>query len=461
MKKILIMTVLLILLSVAVSAALRICGNGICDDWPGNQADPQETCNNCPADCICDCGDGYCDLEGDEHCTTCPEDCICKGGCSYDYGEEEWVCEGGYEEPGAEGPFNIYDALLGQEISENILLNNEIFLSRVIKDQTFQLDIKNIEIIWQHAFIENFEGDDNINCEILPVSLLLSKNDYYFGKRDEASALLDLLAVILQDEELRESLGVTSEQYSTFEESKIKAETHLSEEEFLKAAQYMCCAYNSLKHNLVLDGDGNPPCRPPPPPPPPPTGGGGGGKFVDVRIPCCNFDDIEYLGMYYTGTCCPPDPEKEKDAYVEFKKLGCCDKPWQPECKKFCPSIETTAIEAPTPTIPTPVVEKPTPPLAKEELPAPPAPGTLKGAEGEIIRGKTTEEMTTSDKALMVAAILGVVALGAMTVLTLIHKKIKHGAFLEKAKKRVEKPEKSKRLFRPSKKKKSKHKKKR
>jgi len=157
---------------------------------------------------------------------------------------------------------SIFDLLLDQSISENLLLDKELFVSHVIKEETFQLDVIEITAGLQDAFVENFEGDENTACEFLPALFMVPKKEYRYGKLDEIDAILDKLAIILRTQSDREQHGVSESQFNLFQSAKAKAESDEQNEDFLFAARAKCCAYNALKHtNIELKGDRT--CRPP------------------------------------------------------------------------------------------------------------------------------------------------------------------------------------------------------
>ena len=116
-----------------------------------------------------------------------------------------------------------FQTILEQAIAENLLLDKELYVSHIIKEETFQLDLKEIEIGLQNAFVSNFDGDENINCEFLPVMFMTSKKDYRYGKLEEIDALLDKLEIIIGDSSTRAAYGINGGQFSDFKAAKSTA----------------------------------------------------------------------------------------------------------------------------------------------------------------------------------------------------------------------------------------------
>jgi hypothetical protein len=81
--------------------------------------------------------------------------------------------------------------LIGFDTTSNILKNKLVFILRVVKDQVFQTELKLVE----KTLTEN-------PCENLPVSFMISKNDYTYGKLEEINAMLnELFRVVSGDPE--------------------------------------------------------------------------------------------------------------------------------------------------------------------------------------------------------------------------------------------------------------------
>jgi len=321
------------------------------------------------------CGNGppfeACPSEGscfEEHGPGCDDKTCCNIVCSGDpfcCGENNggfWdglcvddafdLCNG---EPTPSGPFSVLQGLLDQAIAENLLLDKELFVSHIIKEETFQYDIKYIEITWQEAFVSNFAGDKNTNCKTIPLFLMLSKREYRYGKLDESDAFLDKLNVILRTPELREQHGVTEEQFDLFLDAKSKAEQNELSKPAL-AARFKCCSYNALKHSpLVLNDDGT--CEPPRRVPP--TSSGGGSRF-SVGVGCTQpIAGPEHSPIYWL---CSTDNDCQNTARgfgksnlenfvcrAYFKNIGRLD---EKNCQ--CYEIKQQPTEAPTqpPSIP-------------------------------------------------------------------------------------------------------------